>query len=141
MGCSAIDLYAVNCVGLTTMQSTFECLKVSPFNLPSEDAREVEQKLHKEVPRFDPTYFKKLTFDEDLVSVFGLSKFQSVLVSRFAECTCGPRVRRFTDISIAISINRFKHVIIIACMFVAGNGWCQEIEDNMQDNSEQGKKA
>jgi hypothetical protein len=73
---------------LETLESTFECLKVTPFNFPSVDAREVEQKLKDQVPNFEPAYFRRLNFDQALVSVFGLSKFQEIIVSTFAECTC-----------------------------------------------------
>jgi hypothetical protein len=73
---------------LETLESTFECLKVTPFNFPSVDAREVEQKLKDQVPHFEPAYFRRLNFDQALVSVFGLSKFQEIIVSTFAECTC-----------------------------------------------------
>ena len=65
------------------MQSTFQCLKVSPFNLLSVDAREIDQKLHDQVPSFDPSYFRKLDFTQELVSVFRLSKFHEVIVSTF----------------------------------------------------------
>jgi len=87
-GFSTVDPCILVCVGLDKLQSTFSCLKVTPFNFPSADAHEVEQKLKDAVPNFEPVYFRKLNFDQPLVSVFGFSKFQEIIVSTFAECTC-----------------------------------------------------
>lgn len=81
--CSTSDPYAFCCVGLDELDTTLKCLKVSPFNLPSVDAREVSKKLRDEVHTFDETYFTSLNFDKELISVFGLSKFHEVVVSKF----------------------------------------------------------
>lgn len=123
---------------MEALESTFECLKVTPFNFPSVDAREVEQKLKAQVPTFQPAYFRKLNFDQALVSVFELTKFQEIIVSTCAECTCATLGwgNLFPRFKLHINLINLIHVIC----FLQVTGGAQKLKSRYKVAEKKGKK-
>ncbi len=74
-------LIARSFIGLKQLNETFTCLKMTPFNMSEKNATEIGKKIHDAEPTFEAAYFKKIDFSNDMVAVFGLSKFQEAMVS------------------------------------------------------------